>query len=73
MLDISSVVNMDDIDELQNYLRLEEDESGNTTVKVNTSGDGDDDHFQAVATLEGVTGLDVNSIIQNQDDGSGNV
>ncbi|MDW3207506.1 MAG: LamG-like jellyroll fold domain-containing protein [Alphaproteobacteria bacterium] len=73
MLDISSVVNMDDIDQLQNYLKLEEDDAGNTTVKVNANGDGNSDNFEAVATLEGVTGLDVNDIIQNQDDGSGNV
>ncbi|MEQ8443518.1 MAG: LamG-like jellyroll fold domain-containing protein, partial [Alphaproteobacteria bacterium] len=73
-LDISSVVNMDDVDQLQNYLKLEEDENGNTTVKVNESGDGNEENFAAVATIEGVTGLDINSIIQDQNGGGeGNV
>jgi hypothetical protein len=58
------------VDNIDNYLRLEEDpDSGNTTVKVNTAGDGDEAHFEDVATLEGVTGLDIGAIIQDENNG----
>ena len=68
-IDVSSLIDMDSVDNVDNYLRLEEDQSGNTTVKVNTSGDGTEENFEAVATLEGVTGLDINSIVQDQNNG----
>ncbi len=68
-LDISSVVNMNDIDDIANYVKLEDDGSGNTTVMVNTSGDGAAENFSAVANLEGVTGLDVSSILQDHNPG----
>jgi Ca2+-binding RTX toxin-like protein len=69
-IDVSSLIDVGGVDNIDNYLRLEEDpDTGNTTVKVNTAGDGDEAHFEDVATLEGVTGLDIGAIIQDENNG----
>ncbi|MAO93166.1 MAG: hypothetical protein CMM81_16705, partial [Rhodospirillales bacterium] len=72
-LDVSSVVNMNDVDDIANYLKIEDDGAGNSTVMVNTSGDGEAAHFTAVASLEGVTNIDINSILQDQNQNGENV
>lgn len=53
-------------DAITDYLTIEDDGNGNSVVKVDTDGGGD--NFQNVAVLEGVTGLDVQQLFN-----SGNV
>jgi hypothetical protein len=62
-LDPYSLLDVGDSDNIDSYLRLEEDGSGNTQVMVNADGTGDSGRFDAVATLEGVTGLSINDIL----------
>jgi hypothetical protein len=50
-------------DDISNYLQIEDDGSGNSVVKVDTGGGGD--NFQSVAVLEGVTGLDVQQLFNS--------
>ncbi|MEQ9488229.1 MAG: type I secretion C-terminal target domain-containing protein [Alphaproteobacteria bacterium] len=62
-LDVSDLVNVEDNDAISNFVRITEDDSGNSVVQVDTSGSGEDANFEDVAVLEGVTGLDINDVI----------
>ncbi len=57
VIDIQSVVSGFDPNNLANFVQLTDDGNGNTIVSVNT-GNTHHAHFEQVATLEGVTGLD---------------
>lgn len=67
-IDVSSLLDLDQINDLQSYIRLEEDKDGNTVVKVNESGSGDAADFSRVAVLEGVTDLSITTILKGVDD-----
>lgn len=68
VLDVSSVVDVTGVDDIDAYLRVEETVDGDTAVMVNASGSGEDSDFTNVALLEGVSGLSVQDIIGSSDD-----
>ena len=70
-LDVSSLIDVDGVDDIDAYLRIEETDDGNTTVKVNASGSGEESDFTDVAVLEGVTGLSVNDLVGSPENTGG--
>lgn len=72
-LDLSALVDLQGVDDIDAYLRIEETGEGDTMVKINVGGTGNDADFTNVALLEGVTGLSVNDLIGAVDDGGGEV
>lgn len=64
-IDVSSVLDLGEVEDLDAYIRLEEDRNGNTVVKVNESGSGQDSDFSRVAVLEGVTDVSISDILRD--------
>lgn len=69
-LDISELVNVEEGNDLSNYLRVTEDDQGNTHVQVNETGSGEDGDFADAAVLEGVVGLSLNDIVADDPGGT---
>jgi Ca2+-binding RTX toxin-like protein len=64
-IDIQSVISGFNPNNLSNYVELTDDGNGNTIVSVNTSAAGHHAHFEQVAMLQGVTGLDENAMFSS--------
>jgi len=62
-LDLSDIVSLGNGDVITDYLSIEDDGNGNSVVKVDADGGGD--NFQNVDVLQGVTGLDVQQLFNN--------
>lgn len=65
-LDPSSVLNLTGVDDIDNYLRVVEDGQGNSVVQIDESGSGQ--NFADAMVLEGVTGVDLTSLLGQQQD-----
>ena len=62
-LDLSDVLSVGTDQALGDYVRLREDADGNAVLQVDTDGTDSGEDFQDVAILEGVTDLDLESVI----------
>jgi len=66
-LDPSALIDLDQVNVIENYLRVVADGQGNSVVQVDQSGSGQ--NFTDAAVLEGVSGVNLNDLL-GQDQGA---
>jgi Ca2+-binding RTX toxin-like protein len=62
-LDLGALVNTGSVAAIDDYVRLEHDGRGNTLVRVNENGSGDQADFDTVGVLQGVTDVTLTEIL----------